>query len=271
MMKGIRRKGGKTRRTLPKKKVTMKVTKTISVPKLKDTTRAGVLEVVRRLMNKETENKFVGWKLEQSVIHNSPIGAADAVSVVQQIPQGVTAQSRLGDKIRPKSLVVRGIISFNNDQPSNTSQNLLVRVCVLAQKNIKVGSAIAGGIDANRLLRPGYLGAGADQIPYSGNTIDTLAPINTDLFRVYMDKVFTMTPQVVTAGAREQWDNTVRWAYAFNQLPSSFSYDEGNGDWANNFAPFVVIGYAYSDGSIPDTLQSRLVTNTSSFLSYEDA
>lgn len=244
---------------------------------MKDTTRAGVLAVVRRMLDRRTEDKMIGWKVEENVIHNSPIGAGDCYPVLQNIipldsASGNTAQQRIGDRIKPKSLVVKGVISFNPDQPSNTTQNLLVRVCILAQKNIKVGSVVTGGVDAGRLLRPGYAtGVGSDQVPFGGFTIDVNAPINKDLFRVYMDKTYIMSSQLVTAGAVEQQRNTKRWRYVFKKLPTTLSYDEGNGDWANNFAPFMCIGYAYADGSAPDVLTSRLVSNTSSFLTFEDA
>lgn len=243
---------------------------------MKDTTRAGVLAVVRRILDRRTEDKFVGWKVEENVVHNSPISSADCYPVLQNIAPldtatGNLAQQRNGDRIKPKSLIVRGVLSFNPDQPSNTSQNLLVRVCILSQKNIKVGSAVTGGVDSGRLLRPGYAGVGTDQIPFNGFTIDVNAPINKDLFRVYMDKTFIMSSQIVTAGAVEQQLNSKRWRYVFKQLPTTLSYDEGNGDWANNFAPFLCIGYAYADGTAPDVLQSRLVSNTSSFLTFEDA
>jgi len=246
---------------------------------MKDTARAGVLAIVRRMLDKNTEDKFIGWELERNVTHNSPIGPADCYPVVQQIVPidaavGSTAQQRMGDRVKPKRLEVRGVVSFNPDQPSNTTQNFYVRICILAQKNIKTGSAIAGGgVDTNRLLRPGYVTGtpGADQVPFSGNTRDLSAPINKDLFRVYYDKIHRISSQLASTTAVEQQVNTFRWKYVFKQLPASLSYDEGNGDWANNFAPFMCFGYAYADGSVPDSLQSRLVSNTSAFLTYEDA
>ena len=143
----------------------------------------------------------------------------------------------------------------------------------MRRKNIKTGSDIAGGgVDVNRLLRPGFTdAAGADQAPFSGQTQDVMSPLNTELFRVYYDKVHQISGQLVSAGARERQYTTIRWQYTFKDLPASFSYDEGNGDWPNNFAPFMSLGYCYADGSVPDTLQSRLVSNTCAYLSYEDA
>ena len=129
---------GPVRRKL-KKGPTVTITKKVAVPKMKDGTKAGVLALVKKMIAKDTENKFIGWKLEEDVIHNSPIGPADCVPVIQQIVTGTTAQQRIGDRVKPKYLTVKGVISFNPDQPLNTTQNFLVRVVILAQKEHQNG------------------------------------------------------------------------------------------------------------------------------------
>lgn len=239
-------------------------------PRLAPKTKKAVTKIVKSVISRNTENQVIAWNLDACTQHNSPIGPADCVPVVQQITQGPTAQQRKGDRIKPKSLVVRGTIAFGNED-LNTAQDIYVRVVILAQKNIKVGSAIAGaGVDTAHLLRPGLVGA--DQLPFSGNTIDLNYPINRDLFRVYMDKVIKLTSMNVVAGAREaNMGYSRRWSYRFKSLPANLTYDDGNGDWANNFAPFMAIGYAFSDCTAPDTVTTRLVSNVTSMLEYEDA
>lgn len=225
---------------------------------------------VKRAIARDTENKQIGWAVELDTQHNSGITSADCYPLVQQISQGTTAQSRLGDRVKPKSLKVRGVLSFNPDD-CTTSQNIYARVVILAQKNIKVGSSVAGGgVDANRLLKPSLVATPESQ--FAGNTMDLNTPINTELFRVYMDKTIKLTTSVVSGGGREAMPlYSARWSKIIKQLPASFTYDMGNGDWANNFAPFVAVGYAYSDSTAPDTITTKLVHNVLSVLDYEDA
>jgi len=236
--------------------------------------KAGITDIVKTLLGRKTENKAVGWKTEDSVSHNSAIGAADCVPLVQQIQQldvtgGISsAVQRIGDKIQPKSLRVRGCISLKGGQ--ETIQNIWVRVLILAQKDIKVGSQVSGGsVNANALLRPMFnTPAGGDQTAFGGTTQNLLQPVNTDLFRVYYDRVHKLCPaQNATV---ENTMGSYIWSYDFKSLPANLTYDEGNGDWANNFAPFVAIGYAFADGSAPDVL-TRIVSNTYSLLTFEDA
>jgi len=229
-----------------------------------------VTKIVKAVIARDTENKLIGWETEAAVNHNSPIGPADCTPLVQQISQGVTSQSRIGDRIKPKSLRVRGVVSFMPDT-CTTSQNLYVRLLILAQKNIKVGSVIAGGgVDTDHLLRPGYVGG--DQTPFSGITQNLYEPINTDLFRVYMDKVVKLNCSVITGGGREQQPlYSARYSFRMKKMPQTFTYDDGNGDWVNNFAPFFCMGYAFSDGTTDPTITLRLHNQCSTFLEYEDA
>jgi len=252
----------------------IKVTKTVKAKKLSDPVRAGVLAVVRRMIAKGAENKVIGNKVEDGVTHNSAIGSADCYPIVPEIAPldsatGSTACQRIGDRITPKGLQVKGVISINPEQGTNDLGDFYVRLIIASQKDIKVGSGVTGHVDTGALLRPGFPTAGNDQVPFNGNTMELNYPINKDKFRVYKDKVyrFKMTKSL----SQDTWDQySVRYTYTFKDLPSSFTFDEGNGNYPNNFAPFVALGYAYSDGKTPDTIQLKVIHNCFSQLTFED-
>lgn len=234
-------------------------------------TKKAVTKIVKSVIARNQENKMIGWLTEENVAHNTAIGAADCVPLVQQIAPGVSAQQRVGDRIKPRSLRVKGVVSFQPDT-CTTQQNLYVRIIIASQKNLKVGSEIvAGGVDTAHLLRPGYVGG--DQIAFSGLTRNLTEPINKDLFRVYLDKVVKLTVSSVTGGGKEQMPlYSARYSFRMKQMPAYLTYDDGNGNWANNFAPFFCMGYAFSDGTGPDLpTYTRLINNCSTFLEYEDA
>lgn len=227
------------------------------------------------MIAKNLENKRIGNTLEYNVLHNSLIGAGDCRAIVPAIPAigaagGVTSNSqRIGDRVKPKSLVVKGIASLQLASP--VQRDIYVRVVIAAQKSIKVGGQVnAGNVDTDHLLRPSYPGAGLDQAPFTGNTLDLAYAINKDLFTVYMDKVIKLH-MCAEGGVESLGRYSARWSYKFKKLPGSLTFDEGTGDWPNNFAPFYAIGYAYSDGTAPDTVMTRLVSNAYSYLEFEDA
>jgi len=217
-------------------------------------------------MARATENKQVGFQLEDSVRHNSAIGAADCLPIIGQIGQGTTAESRLGDRINPRRLKVKGVVAITPGVQT-TTQALYVRILILAQKNVKVGSAIGAGIDTAHMLKPSI--AGTPEVSYSGTAFNINDPVNTDLFRVYMDKTIKLSPATNTTVQNDKGYS--RWSYTFKKMPSALTYDQGNGDWANNFAPFYCLGYAYSDGTAPDVATLRVTSSCQSLLQFEDA
>lgn len=228
------------------------------------------------MIDRNTEEKIAGSLVELDVPHNSPIGAADCEPLIREIrpldtAAGNTSCQRVGDKIKPKSLTVKGVLSINPDQGTDSRGDLYARVIIATQKDIKVGSRVdTGAVDAGSLLRPGFDGVGVDQVAFTGLTQDLNSPINRNKFHVYYDKVFKFS--LTRALGSDAWTNySHRWSYTFKKLPATLTFDEGNGNWVNNFAPFVAIGYAYSDGSAPDTVQTKLISNTYAQLTFEDA
>lgn len=263
----------KNSRSVMGRKKTMKITKTVKVPQLKDTQKAGVLAVVRRLLDRNTEDKYVGSQVEYNVLHNSAISANDCEPVIMEIEPvdsttGSTARQRIGNKIKPKALKVKGVIALDADY-LNTQKDIYARVIIATQKDVKVGSSVlGGGVDASHLLRAGF-GGGADEVQFNGYTMDLNYPVNTDKFRVYMDKVFKLSGCDVDGNeAIQRYSH--RFAYTFKKLPATLSFDDGNGDWPNNFAPFIAVGYCYSDGTSPDTVSTKLTHTCYSQLQFED-
>jgi len=225
-------------------------------------------KLVKQILAKKAENKVIGNNIEVAVQHNSGIAPADCLPIVPQITNGDDSFQRLGDRISPKSLRVKGVLSIAPADALGLQKDIYARVMILSQKNVKTGAAVtAGGVDTSHLLRPNL--PALPQTNFGGGTYDLNYPINTDLFRVYMDKVVKLTG-CAAEGVEQLTRYSTRWSYTFKELPASFTYDDGNGDWANNFAPFIAIGYAYCDGTAPDVATTRLVSHVFSSLTYED-
>lgn len=220
------------------------------------------------MINKDTENKRRGFLVEDGVTHNSAISDADVVPLLGSIPQGTTSLTRLGDRVKPKSLTVRGIIGLNPEyNPDNLP--LLVSVYILQCKDKKTNTLVAAGAGMAYLLRPNI--GGTEQVPFNGNTIESTYPVNDDKFKVLFQKKYRLAPGTIAMGPREfdhiRFSKTIK----SSQMPASLTWDEGTGDDCNNFAPFLVIGYSYVDGRAPDTVGRRLITHISSEFNFEDA
>lgn len=209
--------------------------------------------------------------MEIQVSHNSAIGQSDLVPVLPQIGSGTDGSTRLGDRIKPKSLVVQGYIATKSEVADNKA--LLVRVLLLSQKDVKVSSQVGVSTDPAHLLRTAI--PASSEIPFNGNRNELLYRVNDNKFRVYMDKTFLLAPAMpatsADAAGNANVKSVIKFKYAFKDLPAHFTFDEGNGDYVNNFAPFLAIGYAYADTTGPDTVDTRIIADVYSRLAYEDA
>lgn len=223
------------------------------------------MKLMRTMIGKEAENKQRGFIVENGVLHNAPISDADVVPIVQSIPEGTSSLTRLGDRIKPKSLSVRGVVGLNPDyNPDN--KPMIVSVYILAAKDKKTNALVAAGAGLADLLKPNI--GGTEQVPWDGTTLRSTYPPNTGKFRVYMAKQFRLCPGSLAGGTREF--DFFKWKYTFKELPANLTFDEANGDDPNNFAPFLAIGWCYADGSAPPVIP-RLISHCSSVLQYEDA
>lgn len=262
-MKTQRRRYNQTRR----RGMRVKISKTVSVPPPKDTLKAQMLTVAKRVTAKAIPNKVVGFEVENVTLHNSALLGPDMYPIVQAIATGDEQWERSGSRIKPKSLVVRGVLSQKIDYPD--TQALYVRIVIAAQKTVK-SVANYNDLDPQHLLKVNLPG-GPQELPFSGNHIELTYPINRDLFRVYMDKIILLTPTESAAAGDPRQGSTKRWSYRFKQLPATLTFDQGGGNLCNNFAPFCAIGYAYANGTAPDTVTTRVAHSVFSQLTFEDA
>lgn len=237
---------------------------------MKDTQKASVMALVKKMIGKDQENKMRCLRIETGVLHNSAISAADCRSIIPQISQGTESYERIGDRIRPKSLVVKGTITISPEQPAD-NRVLYVRLLLLAQKNIKVaGQVNAGGVATGQLLRPN-VGPGTTEIQYTGSTHNIHDPINRELFRVYMDKTVKLCPVDQATSVETRAPTAYSFSYSFKDLPASLTFTEDNPTFPNNFAPFFALGYAYADNGAPDVVALRVTSTVASYLTFEDA
>lgn len=234
---------------------------------MKEVAKAQVMQVVKKMINNDVENKDIGWQVEQTT-HNSPIGVADCYPIIQEIAQGNSGQTRIGDRITPKRLVVKGELCCNPAYNPDTKP-MLVRVIIACQKNQKVSTATNTQTDVDHLLMSGD--PVTPETNFDGTRQALFYPVNSNKFRSYYDRIFTVCPTSSASGFPLA-NEVKRISYRFKQLPSHFSFDQGSGDAVNNFAPFLAIGYAYADGTVPDTgIVTRIATSFHSMLTYEDA
>lgn len=236
-----------------------------------------VRAIAKQVVHKESENKFVSTSFNQ--LFNSTIASAsECYPLMPQIPEGTGDYQRVGDKVRGRGLYIKGFVQIGKDVAGNI-YNIppsTLRCMILSQKNIKVSSAVQTQADVAHLLKDNY-GTGTAR-DYAGGQLDNLAPINKDLFHVYMDKKIRFQWQNIQTGTggapTVEWqsgNNITRYFSCKIKVPATLTFDDGNGDYVNNFAPFFCMGSVCDDGDTPFTLTTPWKVVVQSVLYYEDS
>lgn len=238
---------------------------------LGNTGRRGLSKFVRRLVNRGVEVKHVGQNVVNAAFNSIISSASECYPILPQVGEGTDGHQRIGDRIRPKYLIVKGKLQYDRsvDGAGGAAGTYLppstVRVMILTQKNIKVSSKVSTDVDVDHLLKDNI---GTDIArPYGSVSptyvpdFDNLAPINKDLFTVHMDRKFRMkgmlhnqlgNSQTITLDGTQ---NTIIFTKKI-RCPKTLYFDDGNADYANNFAPFVCMG------AVVDNSQGAWLTTT---------
>jgi len=236
-----------------------------------------VRAIAKSVVRKEAENKFVSQNFNQ--LFNSTISSAsECYALMPPVPRGDDDFQRIGDKVRGKGLYVKGYVQIGKDVAGNIYNvpPSTLRMMILSQKNIKVSTDVGTRADVAHLLKDNFATGTARD--YAGNAYDNLAPINKDLFHVYMDKKVRFQWQNIQTGTGgipdvtwQSGNNITRYFTCKIKVPATLTFDDGNGDYANNFAPFFGMGSVCDDGDTPFTLTTPWKVTVQSVLYYEDA
>lgn len=194
---------------------------------------------------------------------NSPIvSSTQWGSALPQLPQGLTAYDRIGDRVNPTSLKVAMNLRLTAAAQTTPHDLTVVIYYGYCKKFTYYTDVVTNSIDlSDKLLRlGGQDGASQELAPFSGIQSDACLPINKTIWALKKKTIrFYKAPGVLngTTGAGvlsvpNKNNHTVILDYT-SMLPAKLKYDDSDDVWPSNFAPVWSIGYYYNDGTAPDT------------------
>jgi len=264
------------RKFFPKKRGAVKKATKTSVKKVtkKPVTFA---KKVLAVIHKHAEDKEAYTSNSDSSLtsFNSGINSVgDCLQLVPNITYGTNAHNRIGDKIILKSHTIKGYFRIvpNTAAASYKFGNVAVRMMVLSFKSFSNYDAITSDITLTTKLA-GLLQKGQSTVGFTGLVSDVLAPINRDIFTVHYDKLWNIKQDYNLSAVGSSTMDTLRF-YKVNLKVKNkqlkYADDISSGLLPTNYAPIMVIGYCYLDGSSPDSIPTNLQLYYESIMKYED-
>lgn len=245
--------------------------------------KAQTLALVRKLIDRKTEDKFISWENAPGVgwtTTGRTIGSVGSViPLIREIQEGPASYQRLGDKVRPKYLIVRGFIAIDKVVPVETA--VRVRLLVVSSKSDKNSNpVVAAALPLGALLNDN-LAAAAPTVAHNfrGTPADDCSPVNTEQFISHSDKHYdlvlagkNMGPPTLATGAMSVY----RYFKIKVKCPAALNFTDPNGDYPTNFAPQLLMGYSYPESwgypvLDPDPLAGQVRIYARSTLYFEDA
>lgn len=243
--------------------------------------KANLKKFVMKVVSDMAETKEAYTTSGNSLImFNSGIDSiSDIQPIVPALGQGTDTNQRIGQTIMAQSLNIKGHVrlNFNDVADSTKLPNVMVRMMVLSMKNKpSYGDVTNSAVPLTSLLRKG-----GTTTNFTGVLSDLYAPINTDVFTVHHDKRYHLSQSYINgigASIPSQYlaqdvTKTIRFFNLNVKCKNKkLKYDEdiSSDSFPVNFSSFIVLGYAYLDGSAPDTLSTNVGLAYDSTLRFED-
>jgi len=230
---------------------------------------------VQRIIHADVESKQAYKSLSPSNFNSGIDAAGDAIQVLPNISQGTNESSRIGNQLKAQNMTITGAISWSPSAGqfgTFANARLGVRIFVIQPRNY---SDTVTALNNTATWMPTLLQKGSTTVGFTGQINDLWAPLNSEAFIKYYDKVIylTGTYQSTAVGMSQLLGATKIFKIALKMRNKTLKYDTGisSGILPSNYAPIFCLGYAHMDGSGPDVLSTAVTCQWDAILNYEDA
>lgn len=231
-----------------------------------------ISKTVKRVLFKSAETKHAFGGLNPTNFNCSVSGVSDLISVIPNIQQGAGNNARIGERISPSYLTIRGYVTANNSNTIATTGEILdVDLFFLMDKIQKDGS-VRDSTSAK------FIRQGGSVVMYDGSISSSCAPVDTDRFRVLKRLRCKLIPWPLSTNQLNSNPNSGSQVYRFkvtvplSKLCPSFDYTDITASQPNNCNMFLACGYVmYNNPSNADnTLSVPVQISYASTLYYKD-
>lgn len=250
-----------------------------TAPKSKKATVA----LIKSVISREEETKFVSETRQFRVTHNSGITNGDIIYGLPKLLQDEgdgAAWQRMGMKVSPKQNYLDCYVSLSDVERSGAIEVFWWVLTHKTQKSMFQLNA-TGGVDMTTFLRTGEA---STTVSFNGTTDTCTLPVNNAKFNVIKKGTFKLgknTGQVqdsITLGNQPLYSAiSKRWRIVL-KAPKKLVYEQDLSPpgsrtvfYPSGYAPFLVIGYVHQNQTTPDVLNQDISVTVRASMFYDDA
>lgn len=239
-----------------------------------------IVKAIKQMINKSIDAKVEtkqAYHTQTPTDFNSAISVAgDCMRLIPNIAQGTDGHTRLGDYIEPISLNMRMILQMlpqGNNQSASVCK-LAVRAMIITPKQFPNWAAASAN---TATWMPQLLKKGGTTVGFTGDISDLFCPYNVEAITCHWQKVYYFNQPWATSTASSialDQSSLVTFVNKTIRLKGKkfhYSADVDGGLTPTDAGYFLVIGYAFVDGTSPDTLSTRVRVQFDNVLNFQDA
>lgn len=236
-----------------------------------------VTKIAKKAALQPLETKYVTGGSLSNILFNSGISSStlEFYSLIPPISRGSGSWQLLDNSLVPLSISTTFHIALT---AVPRSQNLVVDLFLLENRNVKTFPALAG--TSVRILKTG---TSSETQNYNGFIGDSALPININSFKLLKHYKIHLASNVGTANGDTVSGNAPnvsgesykRITYTYKNAARHKLMYTADGVttpiYPNNTAPFWCLGYSKTDGTAPDVTQQNVIVTTTCQMFYKDA
>lgn len=232
-----------------------------------------------RAIKRSSETKFASNQYNLAYFNSAVNSISDFITVLPPIPLGSTQAGRIGARINPIKIVIRGYVVYNAGGNSATQKAKMIcaRHFLFQEKTNKTYANISS---ANLNL----LDLGGTVSKFDGYALSLQQPQNKDDFRFFYDKKYKMLKpwglvNATTPSSSNDitgFDGSLYRPFTITltekHLPKTLIYDEAvSANYPVNFAPYMALGYSDLFDQSPDSTTTQIAMEFIATMHYKDA
>lgn len=239
---------------------------------------APVKSYVNRLLSRSEETKFSTTEYTATLFNSGINSSGDLISVLPQVTVGTGQNNRIGLRIRPTKLEIRGFAVYYSSSDSLLDARMIGgRLFCFQDKTNRCYNNT--GIENYNILNIGGLSGN-----FTGTIMNYLSPHNTEQFQWFADRKMVFmkpygrtnqaAPTSTTAitGMDKSLFHPFTIVLTQKDLPAVLTYDNNESvQFPVNFAPKLAFGYCDMMAAAADTTNTQVQLQFSATLYYKDA